>query len=1373
MRAAAVWINRLLWTFIVTVVVVVGAVVGLGRHYIDYVDDYQNEIVATVEQHTGLHLQVEKLSARWMHVSPQFTIDNLKLFNPAKPDEVVLDIDHLVVRVGLLQSLANFTPVFSLVEGEGAVAQLDEVTPGHFQLRGFPSRGSIDPLIDAMLRIHRAAITASRADLHFVGGRSAQLDAQNVQLQRTGNFRRLNLELQVTEDGAAVKREGAPLKVVVEAHGDPRDSGRFSARGYAEFAKVDLTPLLPMASSYGFDLKHGRIDGAAWLDWQGDDISVRGRVALPVLDLAGITGRDLPAITQIAAPFLLRSRDGHQQLWLPRISAQWGGENIDIASMLIARDVGAPVFSVSLPQVKLDDVQRVLRAGHILSDHLTQVLDELAPSGALRNLQLQLPMAPEHRDQLRVRTEIAALKVSPWHGAPGLVGISGFLDTGLAGGTAILEGVDAQLDFPHVYHQPIPFKTLRGALNWHLDGDRVLVESGPIAATGEAGLASILLTLNLNTHAGDPVPPQMTLMVGMRNSAAQFRNWFIPYTLSPKLLSWLDHSIGSGQLPRGAFIYNGSLRAGDHDHRSVELFLDVENGELNYHPEWPALHALSAEVWLDNTDLDVRGRSARMFDQVQLSDIDVAMRPLEGGGEWLRVTGDVVARDNDMLRVLRESALQKNLNGALDHWNWRGIARAQLDLGIPIGGPPIGEQPIGGDKPGGEHILTPDIRVDAELDDGTLQLTDVNLTLEHVDGPLRYRSDGSQSGPDEGGKVGLYSAGIDARLYDRAAKIRISSDEHHATQIHATGKVAMPDLRNWLQQPLLDHAQGETAFNLAIKLNGDSSNLQVTSDLAGVAINLPAPYHKSADETLPLQVTMPLRGERQVAITAGDWADLSLLWKTAADGEAPATATEKRVLRSGVLRLGKTGDATHASGKLVITGTVPQVDLNPWRELLANNRGKIGAASSAEATTPETAATTAPVETAAATPALAVSLRDLQLPDVDAAGFALRDVHVSGEHSAGDHARGDAPGWSLQVRADKLSGSATIPDDTQKPLRLDFAELHLPAASPDTEPAEPPQPSALSKLDPAVATAIDVRIHQLWRGDENWGDIGFRLRPITHGLRLDQLSGRLRGIDLQPVGTAPAQLTWQRRDDIHTTRFVGRLAVGDIADVLARWGFEKTMSSRSGFLETDVSWIGAPDEIGLKKLDGVATVNLHEGQFLKASGSATGALKVVGVFNFANLLRRLQLDFSDLFKGGVSFDDIEGQLAMSNGVFRSHTPIEINSPSSHFRLTGQIDFASDLADMELVATLPIASNLPWMVALAGGLPAAAGVYVASKLFEQQVDHFSSAVYEIRGPWREPEVKFRRMFDDQLPKRAPPAQATADERAAGPINGGKP
>src|SRR5690606_34020211 len=105
-----------------------------------------------------------------------------------------------------------------------------------------------------------------------------------------------------------------PLRLTVEAKGDPRDRGSFSAQGYAEFRQVDLTPILPLARNYAIDLTHGRIDGAAWLDWQaGSDFSVRGQISVPTLDLAGISGREIPPITQLTSAFLLREQDGRSE----------------------------------------------------------------------------------------------------------------------------------------------------------------------------------------------------------------------------------------------------------------------------------------------------------------------------------------------------------------------------------------------------------------------------------------------------------------------------------------------------------------------------------------------------------------------------------------------------------------------------------------------------------------------------------------------------------------------------------------------------------------------------------------------------------------------------------------------------------------------------------------------------------------------------------------------------------------------------------------------------------------------------------------------------------------------------------------------------
>ena len=63
----------------------------------------------------------------------------------------------------------------------------------------------------------------------------------------------------------------------------------------------------------------------------------------------------------------------------------------------------------------------------------------------------------------------------------------------------------------------------------------------------------------------------------------------------------------------------------------------------------------------------------------------------------------------------------------------------------------------------------------------------------------------------------------------------------------------------------------------------------------------------------------------------------------------------------------------------------------------------------------------------------------------------------------------------------------------------------------------------------------------------------------------------------------------------------------------------------------------------------------------------------------------------------------------------------------------------------------MASNLPWLAVLTGGLPVAAGVYIASKVFEDELDRISSAVYIIEGPLSDPSARFDRLFDNKTDK----------------------
>jgi len=113
----------------------------------------------------------------------------------------------------------------------------------------------------------------------------------------------------------------------------------------------------------------------------------------------------------------------------------------------------------------------------------------------------------------------------------------------------------------------------------------------------------------------------------------------------------------------------------------------------------------------------------------------------------------------------------------------------------------------------------------------------------------------------------------------------------------------------------------------------------------------------------------------------------------------------------------------------------------------------------------------------------------------------------------------------------------------------------------------------------------------------------------------------------------------------------------------------------------------------------------------------------------------------------MSYDEMQGGLIFDEGTLTFDAPIVVKLPSGRVRLEGVADLISEDIDAHLVTTLPLGTNLPWIVAIAGGLPAAAGVYITGKVFKKQVDKLSSISYRITGPWNDPEISVERIFSD--------------------------
>jgi len=304
-----------------------------------------------------------------------------------------------------------------------------------------------------------------------------------------------------------------------------------------------------------------------------------------------------------------------------------------------------------------------------------------------------------------------------------------------------------------------------------------------------------------------------------------------------------------------------------------------------------------------------------------------------------------------------------------------------------------------------------------------------------------------------------------------------------------------------------------------------------------------------------------------------------------------------------------------------------------------------------------------------------------------------------------------------------------------------------------------------STIDPRQFIALDLAVDRLEIAGDDWGSIAFKLRPEVSGALFSQIRGNLLGLQPGLFEDQPAtEFFWGYDGSDYASRLIGPVGIGNIEEFLGSGlNVPKIVDSKSGRFVFDLAWQDQPWNISRDNLSGEFQVELRKGSFYRSTGGAGAALKMVSLVNFANWLRRLKLDFSDVVGQNLSYNKLSGTLEFDQGVARFTQPLRMAMPSGRMSMGGTFDLLNEEVDARLVATLPVATNLPWVVALLGGLPAAAGVYVTSKLVEKQVDRLSSISYKLSGPWDDVEVSVDRIFAADLrAEEAKESQPDADK-----------
>ncbi|MBD1585707.1 YhdP family protein [Pseudomonas typographi] len=586
----------------------------------------------------------------------------------------------------------------------------------------------------------------------------------------------------------------------------------------------------------------------------------------------------------------------------------------------------------------------------------------------------------------------------------------------------------------------------------------------------------------------------------------------------------------------------------------------------------------------------------------------------------------------------------------------------------------------------------PAVQVDFATEGARLKISRPALELSQLKGDFRFDL-----------ARGLSGQNISAQAFGKPVAVQVFAEGKGgaaSTRIAARGQVGAKALADWLAYTGSLPASGEIPYQLQVWLGSDS-RLSVDTDLAGLAVSLPEPFGKAASEPRPSRFELSLSGpDRLARLRYGDVANAVYL----APGGNAANGR-------GELQLGTQPAQLPSDKGLRVRGSLARLDVAAWKNHSDTYVGN----------------------DAAGSPRQWLNSINVSIGQLSGIGTTLDQARVSLAPTADN-------GWALAVDSQQVTGQATVPGDKAAPLDVRLQAVHLPPAAPPepegSEPADSPDP--LASIDPRSLPAVNLAIDQLWQGDEPLGAWSLKMRPNEKGVALSDIDFGLKGMQLRGSGS------WEGSPGASVSWFKGQVAGKNMGDVLKAWKFAPSVTSESFVIDVDGRWPGSPAWLSPKRFSGSLDAQFKRGQFVEVEGGAQ-ALRVFGLLNFNSIGRRLRLDFSDLLGKGLSYDEVKGRLAASDGVYVTRRPITLTGPSSNLEMDGTLDMAADRIDAKLLVTLPVSNNLP-IAALIVGAPAIGGaLFLADKLLGDRVARFASVQYKVEGSLKDPKVSFDKPF----------------------------
>ncbi len=909
-----------------------------------------------------------------------------------------------------------------------------------------------------------------------------------------------------------------------------------------------------------------------------------------------------------------------------------------------------------------------------LGGELSDKVAALKPRGGLRSLVVHAGPAPgDDPAPVEIQVSLEALGVEPVGNAPGVSGLSGQLDGSTAAGRFEMKSLDLKVLIPWLFRDPLVFSDFDATLDWTRDADGMVLQARSFAGSNPDLAVEGKAVFEFHD---DGSPMDMEIYARALDVDLSSASRYLPVGIMPPgVVGWLDQGIVSGKSSEARLEIRGPSDGFPYREGQglFRVAFPVEGLVLDYAEGWPRADAISADILFENEGFFADVKSGKLM-ALDAGPVAVQIPDLNEGQLGIR------GKASGQVAAAREWALATDLlreilaPGMEPARIEKGRLEADVDLLLPLG-----------------DVDRNDVKVD-------LKLADVDIRFDFLGAPVEKLA----------GRVSIHGAevtgeGLNAMLTGRPVEMTLGPETSGATRLGLSGRAGVDTISALFGLGFGSQTEGEFAYQGYLEFPGGESkepfNLSFGSDLVGVSIDAPAPAGKATEDSRPVRLSVAFPEE-----DAQEWRVVL------EDGPIAAFRLERKGEETHLGRVANPpeGLPTPSGPGVLLGGRVPMISAQEWA-LFEPVQGGQGAG-----------------ELASVFAGASVQVDELHLPM-----GVYWSVAVDISHGA--------DGWTIQFDDEDVKGKMVIPDALYggDQIQADMERLHInPPAGEDTEASREALPRAGdvaaagegTSFSPTSVPPMLIKVEELRLSNLALGSALLDVATIPGGVEIRRFEGGGESFRFHAEGRAV------QSDEEDSSRLRLELESTDIGATLADVGYTAAMTGESGRFEMDVNWQGGLRTGVLSTMEGTASLEFRKGTLAAVD---TGAGRIFGLLSLQALPRRLTLDFSDVFGGGLMYDEIKGNFDIYGGDAYT-TNLVLRGPTVDMGVVGRIGLADRDYDQMAVISADLGAAVPVAGAVVAGPIVGAALWVLSEALKNPVR--TQITYKIQGPWQNPTVE---------------------------------